>query len=356
MRDPHPHRWAAVAAMLLLAATVATAAIAATAPATPAASAPAATPATPATPPSPVSGIRNKLAAGDLLSAESILEVHREKYGEDGPWLLGLGWLSRGAVLLGDTAKARRYANETRTAVTKRLAGKPLDQDKDAENALGAAIEVEAQLLEKRRDSKAAVALLQKELAAHAGPAAFRSRLYKRLNMMTLVGQPAPELKVEDYLLQERGPDGEEGLSTDDVLRHNWSVAADQMITGAKGRPLILFLWAEWCGDCRAQAASLARVLKRHRAEGLLARAITRWYEPPESLTTEKARALREWGKHYEELGDTPRIVSTESMVRYGASATPTFVFIDRKGIVRRYTPTRLSEEELERSVALILR
>lgn len=37
-------------------------------------------PAAPAPPPSPVSGVRNKMAAGDLLSAESVLEVHRAKY------------------------------------------------------------------------------------------------------------------------------------------------------------------------------------------------------------------------------------------------------------------------------------
>src|ERR1041385_2305452 len=57
-------------------------------------------PPTPATPPSPVSGMRNKIAAGDLLSAESILEVHRAKNGEDSTWLLGLSWLPPRAALL----------------------------------------------------------------------------------------------------------------------------------------------------------------------------------------------------------------------------------------------------------------
>ena len=45
--------------------------------------APADSVAKPAPPTSPVSGIRNKISAGDLLSAESILEVYREKNGED---------------------------------------------------------------------------------------------------------------------------------------------------------------------------------------------------------------------------------------------------------------------------------
>lgn len=43
-------------------------------------------------------------------------------------------------------------------------------------------------------------------------------------------------------------------------------------------------------------------------------------------------------------------------MIEYGVSSTPTFVFIDRAGLVRRYTPTRLTEDELEREVEALLR
>jgi len=39
-------------------------------------------------PPSPVTGIRNKISAGDLLSAESILEIHRGRVGEDDAYLV----------------------------------------------------------------------------------------------------------------------------------------------------------------------------------------------------------------------------------------------------------------------------
>jgi thiol-disulfide isomerase/thioredoxin len=362
MRDPRPHRWSA----LILALAFATSFSAAPPPAPPA-QVPAAppAPATPSSPaiapqstappaPSPVSGIRNKLAAGDLLSAESILEVHREKYGEDGPWLAGLGWLARGALLVGDTAKSRRYAVQTRASVERRLAGKAIGSDRDAEGALGAAIEVQAQLTERQRGRPAAAAWLRGEIARLEGPPAFRSRLQKRLNLLTLVGQPAPELVVEDFLLHAPNPEGE--LSAEDLLRSDWASAAYGMIGKARGRPLVLFFWAEWCADCKAQVPAFARVLKRHRSEGVLARAVTRWYEPAESLAIERARALRVWDETYDSLGDTPRIVSTESMVRYGASATPTFAFVDRKGIVRRYTATRLTEEELEKAVVEILR
>ena len=49
-----------------------------------------------------------------------------------------------------------------------------------------------------------------------------------------------------------------------------------------------------------------------------------------------------------------PIVISTASMERYGGSSTPTFVFIDRTGIVRWYTPTRLTEEALDQAIAKI--
>src|SRR5262245_42922568 len=117
-------------------------------------------------PPSPVAGIRNKISAGDLLSAESILEVHREKNGEDGPWLVGLSWLARGAILLGDTTKAEYYAARVRSACAERMkGGADLEKDGDLEIAYGAAIEVETQRLAKTRGDKEAILYLQGELA-----------------------------------------------------------------------------------------------------------------------------------------------------------------------------------------------
>ena len=42
-------------------------------------------------------------------------------------------------------------------------------------------------------------------------------------------------------------------------------------------------------------------------------------------------------------------------MERYGVSSTPTFVFIDRNGKVRRYLPSRLTDEELSKNIDRIL-
>jgi len=300
----------------------------------PAAPAPAAALATPTPPPSPVSGIRNKISAGDLLSAESILEVHREKNGEDGPWLLGLSWLARGAFMLGDMDKAERYAKQVRDECARRMAnGAALDTAHDLEIALGAAIETDAQRLERTKGRKAAAEMLRGEIARYPGPTTLQLRLHKRLNMLTLVGAPAPAWVTEDFV-------GE----------------PPPALESFKGKPIVLFLWFEGCGDCKAQAASLGRVLEKHKGSDLRCVAITRYYDDPPKRTAEKARIDSVWTAVYSGVGAIPRVISTASMVAYGVSSTPTFAFIDRKGIVRRYTPTRLTEAELDRSLDEILR
>jgi len=287
------------------------------------------TPAEPTPPPSPVTGIRNKISAGDLLSAESILEVHHSKNGEDGQWLSGLAWLARGAVLTGDTAKARRYVSQVRAQCAERMArGVELEKDRDLEIAYGAAVEVRAQLIEQNEGADKAAEYIQSELAIIKGPASLVSRLYKRLNMLVLTGSEAPELEPGDFV----GP-------------------TPPTLASLRGKPVLLFLWANWCGDCKAQAPALAHVKSRYEDRGLQMVTVTRYYEDEPDHNREKQQIDSVWTAAYAQLGALPIVISSTSMERYGGSSTPTLVFIDRTGIVRRYTPTRLTEAELVRTI-----
>jgi thiol-disulfide isomerase/thioredoxin len=291
----------------------------------------AAAPAAPAAPPSPVSGMRGKIAAGDLLSAEAILEDHRTKHGENSQFLNGLAWLARGALLLGEHDKARSHAADVRARCERKLAaGDTLERDRDFETALGASIEVQAQLIAREKGAGAAAEYVRSEIPKITGPVSLRSRLYKRLNMLSLVGEKAPALAVEDGM---GGPP-----------------------PALTGQPTLLFLWAEWCGDCRAQAASLAKAKQRYAKDGLRVVAVTRYYDPQEDHTREKARVDSVWKADYAALADVPIVISTASMERYGASSTPTFVFVDRGGVVRRYTPTRLTEAEFDRTLSTLVK
>lgn len=321
-------RYAAVAtlAVAALAATIAFAQNAPAPAAAPAAPAAPTAPAPSAPPASPVSAIRNKLSAGDLLSAESLAEVWRTQHGQDGAWLVGYSWLARGAQLLNEPAKARVYADSTLYYCDQRLAsGTKLADDGELEYALGSAIEVKAQLLGPAKGAE----FVRAQLVRFAeSPKGFRSRLHKRLAMLTWTGQSAPELRAD---AQVRG--------------------TNTTLASLRGKPVVVYLYSSTCGDCRASATTLARVRAKWESRGVQWVALTRWYSDEAGRERERTVVDSTWTATYSGMGDTPVVVSEASMLEYGGSSTPTFVFVDRKGIVRGYTPTRLTEAEFDRAI-----
>lgn len=266
---------------------------------------------------SPIAAMRSKISAGDLLSAESLLDVHKRDKGEDAVYMEGLAWLARGAALTSDWDRAHQYSNATRTLVDAQIkTGKRLETDNTLLAALGASIEVEAQYLQNRQGKKQAVVYLRQELNAFAAPVALRSRLYKRLNTIALEGQRAPEV---------------EGLNL------------------PKAKPVMLFLWASWCGDCKAQAPVVARIKAKYASTDLVIIAPTRLYDAKQPAV-EKV-----WSETYKDLNGIATPINDAIMERYGVSSTPTFVFIDRAGKVRRYLPSRLTDDELSRNIDKIV-
>jgi peroxiredoxin len=277
--------------------------------------------------------LRMKISAGDLPSAESILEVHRAEKGEDAEYILGLAWLARGAALTGDWPAAARYAKASRELAASRLGAPPKwEENREAQYALGTAIEVEAQALVASGRKADAIRLLEESSKAQAqAPYNLRARIQKRRNQIELVGQPAPGFRFEDRV----GPEfaGLEPL---------------------RGKPVVMYFWWEACGDCKQQAAVFRRTVEKYSPRGVAFVAPTRFYE--ESPAEEKPKIEKAWSEQYGLAGTVAAPISDEAMLRYGASATPTFVFVDRKGVVRRYMPYRLTEERLAAEIEELLR
>jgi len=182
------------------------------------------------------------------------------------------------------------------------------------------------------RGLEGAVEFVRAELGRIPEPVAFRSRLNKRINMLSMVGTHAPELEVEDFV-GSRPP----------------------TLASLRGKPVVVFVWNPLCGDCKAQAPALARLKKLYGARGLQLVTLTRYFGEEAERAQEKARADSVWKDVYADVGTVPMVISTASMERYGGSSTPTYVFVDRAGVVRKYEPFRLTDEEFDARVTAIL-
>jgi thiol-disulfide isomerase/thioredoxin len=266
--------------------------------------------------------VRYKLSAGDLASGEAATEDYKMKTGIDAEYLDAVGWLARGAQILGQREKAVRYVAELRDAIH--------GESPALIVPLGAAIEVEGRLRLAKEGRTVALDYWEAELANAHDPS-LRSRIRKNMNLVSLEGEKAPEI-------------GGEGAR----------------LSGLDGRPALLFFWADGCGDCKAEAAKLARLHAKYTPLGLAVLAPTRLYgsgpdDKPMTSAEESAHMEKFWAQFYPGLADVARPIDTETMVRYGVSATPTWVLVDAKGIVKLYAPTRLSEADLSRRIEALL-
>ena len=161
-----------------------------------------------------------------------------------------------------------------------------------------------------------------------------RARIWKRRNLLDLEGKPAPAIVPEEGLRDAPAPP----------------------LESLRGKPVVLYFWWEACGDCRMQAPTLRKVVEKYSGRSVAFLAPTRHYGEPEQRAEEKAKIEKSWSETYRLTGTVPVVISDAAMLRYGVSATPTFVFVDRKGIVRRYSPTRLNEERLSAAIEELLR
>jgi cytochrome c biogenesis protein CcmG/thiol:disulfide interchange protein DsbE len=242
--------------------------------------------------------------------------------------------MARGAAAASRWDQAISYASETRTLVEQQLAtskGK-LDAEPHLPIALGAAYEVLAQATAEKGQHAKAVTLLQSALARY-GNASIRARLQKNLNLLALVGQPAPPLQETQYL----GP-------------------KPPALASLKGSPVLLFFWAHWCVDCKAEVPVIARLRQEFAPEGLVVIGPTQLYgyaAQGADAAPEQERAYIESvrARYYSSLQDMPVPLSKQNFNAYGASTTPTLVVLNRAGQVAMYHPGALSYDELRSAV-----
>jgi thiol-disulfide isomerase/thioredoxin len=168
-------------------------------------------------------------------------------------------------------------------------------------------------------------------------PAYLETRFRQDLNRLTLEGKPAPALAAEQYL----GP-------------------KPPLLAALRGKPVLIYFWAHWCGDCRREAPILARIKTEYASQGLTLLGPTQLYgyvargeEAPPEKELAYIEKVRE--QYYGDLLDVPVPISQKNFSIYGALATPTLVLVDRQGIVRLYHPNELTYADLKAAVSKIV-
>jgi thiol-disulfide isomerase/thioredoxin len=281
-----------------------------------------------------VGDVRAQLQQNSFSAAESELNSYKSQHGVTPEYLEGLSWMARGAAGARQWDQAIGYASETRTLAEQELAtGKrKLDAEPHLPLALGAAYEVLAQATAEKGQHAKAVTLLRSALTRY-GNTSIRARLQKNLNLLSLVGQPAPPLQETQYL----GP-------------------KPPTLASLKGSPVLLFFWAHWCGDCKAEVPVIARLRQEFAPEGLVVIGPTQLYgyaAQGADAAPEEERAYIESvrARYYSSLQDMPVPLSKQNFSAYGASTTPTLVVLNRAGQVAMYHPGALSYDELRSAV-----
>ena len=283
-----------------------------------------------------VENVRFLLSQNNFAAAESQLDSYRSQRGVDGEYLDAYSWLARAAMDAGQYDQAAAYAKQTKTLAVDELKKRPLDAEPHLPLALGAALEVQSQVLEARGQRTQAVALLQSALRTY-GTTSIRDRIQKNLNLLSFQGKVAPALK-EDQFLGAALP------------------AAAQL----KGSPVLLFFWAHWCGDCKAEAPIITQLRSEFAPKGLKVIGPTRFYgytaQVEHASQSDELRyidAVRH--RFYSGLLDMPVPISKYNFETYGASTTPTLVLLDRTGKVAWYHPGALPYDQLKSEIEKVV-
>jgi thiol-disulfide isomerase/thioredoxin len=254
------------------------------------------------------------------------LRAYRTSHGVTPEYLEAFSWLARAELSSRNFGPAGQFAQEIQTLSIDQLKKRPLDQEPHLPIALGAAIEIQANLLAAQGRRAEAITYLQDQAKVFAATSIL-TRIRKNVLLLTLEGKPAPAL---------------------------------EKITLPPGRPALLFFWAHWCPDCKAEIPILARIRSEYAAAGLALIAPTQKYgyvaggaDAAPAVETAYIEQVRR--SYYSRVIDFPAVISEANFTRYGASTTPTLVLVDRAGIVRLYHPGAMPYAELRAAVESVM-
>ncbi len=113
-------------------------------------------------------------------------------------------------------------------------------------------------------------------------------------------------------------------------------------LASQRGKPVVLEVFASWCGTCRRATPVLAQAYRDHGSEKATFLGVSVNDSPAAAL-----RAQKEWDIPYPVALDDGQVARA-----YHVSLLPTVVLIDRDGKVRRASAGVPTRDELDRFIA----
>jgi thiol-disulfide isomerase/thioredoxin len=283
-----------------------------------------------------VAYVQLALKNGDLASAEALVGQYRRLNGDTPEALEAFSWLARGELAAGHLEQAAKDADEIKQICTTTLATRNIDAEPHLPLALGAAYEVQSEVLVERHQQTAAIQLLRSALHTWRG-SSLEDRLQKNINVLTLEGHPMPLLRETEWIGPKPAP-----------------------LTTLRGKVVLLFFWAHWCADCKVEIPVITQLATELEPKGLALIAPTKRYgytaeEEHAAPATETAFIQKVYDRLYAQIPGIQTPLDPGNFERFGASTIPTLVVVDRRGIVRLYHPGVMEEQALRSAIEPLL-
>lgn len=269
-----------------------------------------------------VERVKASFASGSDGPAIEALRAYRAANGVTPEFLEAYSWLARVELRSRNFEPAEKFAQDIYAASVEQLKSRPMDREPHLPIALGAAIEIQGELMIAQGRRSEAVSYLQAQLKAFANTSII-TRIRKNLLLADLTGKPA--LPLENVALP-------------------------------KGKPALIFFWAHWCADCKAEIPVLSQIMSEFGPQGLVLLAPTQKYgyvaRGQDAGPAEETSYIEQVRRaYYGGVIKETAPISEANFVRYGVSTTPTLVLVDAAGIVRTYHPDKMTYAELRTAV-----